>query len=100
MRKLSAWRRMRANHLALYPECRICEDINDVHVHHLRYRGPRGLSELPGDLVTLCSFHHNDFHKKFGTAGRHEGSLVKNTIAYVTAMRLECLQEEQAALWQ
>lgn len=83
----------RKTHLALYPECRICEDPEDVHVHHLRYRGPRGLSEKPGDLVTLCAFHHNDFHRIYGTAGRHKGSLVVNTISYIAEKRTEIANE-------
>ena len=89
----AAWKKMRSNHLALYPECRICEDPNDVHVHHLRYRGKKGVDEKPGDLVTLCSFHHNDFHRIYGQAGNHKGSLVDNTIAYIAERRAECLAE-------
>jgi hypothetical protein len=80
---------MRANHLALYPECRICEDPNDVAVHHLRYRGKRGVDEKPGDLVTLCRFHHDEFHRIYGTAGRHRGSLVQKTIRYIAEKRAE-----------
>lgn len=58
------WRKMRAAHLALYPECRICGEIDKSnHVHHLVYRGKRGLLEKPGDVVTLCEFHHNKLHK-------------------------------------
>lgn len=90
------WMRMRRNHLILYPECRICEDIERPHVHHIRYRGSRGRSEMPGDLVTLCEFHHNEFHRLYGTAGRHKGSLIQNTIDYIAEKRTECNAELNA----
>lgn len=86
---MNDWKSTRKNHLLLYPECRICEDSNDVHVHHLRYRGKRGSSELPGDLVTLCAFHHDEFHRIYGRAGKHKGSLVKNTLEYIALKRAE-----------
>lgn len=63
----AAWKSMRKRHLALYPECRICADQDDVVVHHVRYRGSRGLSERPGDLLTLCRFHHDQLHKNLGS---------------------------------
>lgn len=56
------WKKMRKDHLAVYPECRVCGTLNDVVVHHLRYRGKRGESERPGDLMTLCAEHHNALH--------------------------------------
>jgi 5-methylcytosine-specific restriction endonuclease McrA len=87
--KKNPWLTMRANHLALYPECRICEDVEDVVVHHLRYRGKKGVDEQPGDLVTLCRFHHDGFHRIYGTAGRHRGSLVRNTLEYIKVARAE-----------
>lgn len=73
------WRAMRANHLMAYPDCRICGDENDPCVHHLRYRGRRGMSEVPGDLMTLCRAHHDHLHKTYvrGT------SLVDHTLTYV-----------------
>lgn len=49
-----------------YPECRVCGTRDDVVVHHLRYRGARGYSELPGDLITLCATHHNSLHRDLG----------------------------------
>ena len=58
-----AWTKVRLNHLALYPECRVCGSTQDPQVHHIRYRGKRGLSELPGDLVTLCAEHHQELHR-------------------------------------
>lgn len=75
----SAWDRMRQNHLEVYPECRVCGVTERVVVHHLRYRGQRGKSEQPGDLMTLCSFHHDDLHRRHGK----NGSLVEFTLAYV-----------------
>ena len=68
----------RLNHLITFPECRACGSTRDVVVHHLRYRGKRGESEVPGDLVTLCSKHHDDFHRTYP-----KGSLPKNTLAYI-----------------
>jgi len=61
-----------------YPECRACGTREDVVVHHLRYRGKRGESEKPGDLMTLCAYHHNEYHRLHGMVG-----LVENSIAYV-----------------
>lgn len=59
-----AWREMRTNHLLTYPECRACGYVApNNHVHHLRYRGKRGLSERPGDLMTLCADCHNHLHR-------------------------------------
>lgn len=95
MRKkpLAEWRELRRNHLRTYPECRICEDTENPVVHHLRYRGPRGKAEKAGDLVTLCTFHHDEFHRIYGTAGRHKGSLVNNTLEYIALKRAECFDE-------
>lgn len=76
-----AWQSLRKNHLLTYPECRACGTEEDVVVHHLRYRGPRGTSERPGDLMTLCVTHHDDLHRRCPT-----GSLVGNTLAYVRAI--------------
>jgi hypothetical protein len=60
------WRKTRSDHLRVYPECRICDVDVDVVVHHLRYRGRAGVSERPGDLVTLCSAHHEELHRTLG----------------------------------
>ncbi len=38
-------------------------------VHHIRYRGKRGKSELPGDLVTLCRECHFGLHDELGRRG-------------------------------
>ncbi len=80
----AAWRKMRANHLAVYPECRICGDTENVVVHHLRYRGKRGESEKPGDLMTLCAFHHDRYHQRVGRGKTTPAS----TLAYVQEERL------------
>ena len=78
-----AWLLTRKNHLAVYPECRVCDLVDPSnHVHHLRYRGVRGESEKPGDLVTLCSKHHNELH-----ATLDGGSLVKHTIEFIRQRR-------------
>lgn len=69
---------MRANHLLTYPECRVCGTTDDPCVHHLRYRGSRGQSELPGDLMTLCKEHHDDLHRT-----HKGGSLVVHSLAYI-----------------
>lgn len=80
------WRAMRAQHLAVYPECRICGTEEDVVVHHIRYRGPRGTSERPGDLMTLCATHHDLLHRKLGTTSK---------VRY----QLEFVREEAASLY-
>lgn len=73
---------MRACHLMTYPECRICGLVDPSnHVHHLRYRGEKGVDEKPGDLVTLCQFHHEDLHRQKNTAG---GALVRHTLDYIS----------------
>lgn len=43
--------------------CAICFGPGEV-VHHLRYRGKRGFSEHPQDLVVLCRRHHDDLHRR------------------------------------
>ena len=80
----SAWQRTRAVHLAVYPECRVCGTEDDVVVHHLRYRGRRGESERPGDLMTLCRWHHDDLHRRY----KRGMSLVDHSLDYVTTGRL------------
>ncbi len=80
--KETAWQRTRKNHLATFPLCAVCEDDSDLVVHHLRYRGKRGESEISGDLVTLCRWHHDDLHHKHRLA---KGSLVRFTIDYIHA---------------
>jgi 5-methylcytosine-specific restriction endonuclease McrA len=60
------WAKTRERHLATYPECRICGTLDEIVVHHLVYRGPRGQSELSGDLVTLCKSHHDELHASLG----------------------------------
>lgn len=72
----AAWAKMRKAHLLVYPECRACGSREDVIVHHLRYRGRRGCSEHPGDLVTLCKLCHSDLHREFGSAGKLSDQLV------------------------
>jgi ribosomal protein L32 len=63
----NAWWQLRANHLAAYPECRVCGVVD--HVHHLCYRGQKGTSERPGDLITLCELDHNGLHHALGQRG-------------------------------
>lgn len=78
------WARMRKTHLLTYPECRACGTRDDVVVHHLRYRGPRGASELPGDLMTLCRVHHDDYHRSYGNR-----DLIASSLAYVEMVALD-----------
>lgn len=77
---------MRKNHLLTYPACAICERTEPVVVHHLRYRGKRGESELPGDLVTLCEHHHDDLHRQLRKKGNH--ALIQGTLDYIATKRL------------
>lgn len=74
-RQRSAWTTMRKNHLLVFPECRACGSTTRVVVHHLRYRGKRGESEQPGDLVTLCAFDHDQLHYQHGSTPSVEKSL-------------------------
>lgn len=81
------WSSTRKNHLLVYPECRVCGEIDPSnHVHHLRYRGVRGVSEKPGDLVTLCRDHHNELH-----ATMNGGSLVVHTVEFIRERSLDYL---------
>lgn len=75
---------MRREHLQTYPECRACDTTLEVVVHHLRYRGKRGLSERPGDLVTLCRRHHDQLHSEL----RPQSTSVRGTIEFVARVRL------------
>lgn len=97
MRKRSghnrAWRIMRRAHLDIYPECRVCGDTDDPVAHHLRYRGKRGESERPGDLVTLCRWHHDDFHRTLG----RRGTGVEATIDYIGEKRAELEHDDWSA---
>lgn len=83
---VTPWKIMRIEHLRVYPECRVCYDENPSnHVHHLRYRGSvangnAGTFERPGDLVTLCKFHHDALHAQHKKQG---GDLAKFTIEYI-----------------
>lgn len=87
-KKNVAWKRMRVVHLMTYPECRACGTRDEVVVHHIRYRGKRGESEQPGDLMTLCRFHHDDYHH------RHRlNALVANSLAYVEEIAQQVLVE-------
>lgn len=69
------WRKMKGWHLALYPECRACGTEERVVVHHVRYRGQRGRSERPGDLLTLCAACHDDLHRRLGSTPSLERQL-------------------------
>ena len=55
-----SWGTMRDEHLLTYPECRVCESSYEQRVVHVRYRGEKGVSERPGDLVTLCVTHFDN----------------------------------------
>lgn len=44
--------------------CDICKSSYQTSVHHLHYKNFG--YEKDEDLVSLCWFHHEDFHKKFG----------------------------------
>ena len=86
--KQSPWRKLRAQHLRVYPECRICSDTSaSNHVHHLRYRGRKGIDEQPGDLITLCQFHHNELHREVNF--RKGGKLVQGTLDFIEAKSVE-----------
>lgn len=74
---------MRTNHLKTYPECRVCADRREVVVHHLRYRGKRGVSERPGDLVTLCKIHHDALHKIVGPGSRFVADAVEKSLFWI-----------------
>lgn len=79
-----AWAKMRRDHLRVFPECRACGWVGDrMEVHHLRYRGRRGSSEQPGDLVTLCHQCHSDLHRKL----RPHTTGVKRSLDFIDARR-------------
>lgn len=77
------WAKTRANHLATYPECRVCGDEREPVVHHIRYRGKRGASEISGDLVTLCSAHHDQLHRLFGSGSEFVFDAVRKSIEWM-----------------
>jgi hypothetical protein len=81
------WSKLKQNHLLTYPECRVCGDRQDVVVHHLRYRGKRGEAEHSGDLVTLCSFHHNALHRVVGPGSRFVANAVALSLAWIADQR-------------
>lgn len=98
----SAWEWMRKDHLALYPECRICGHINPSnHVHHLRYRGTgdenRGTYERPGDLVTLCKSHHYDLHAEHKKENK-QTRLDTFTLRYIEDKSIELSYDLEAFL--
>lgn len=64
------------------PAC-LSNTAEDVVVHHLRYRGKLGEAERPGDLMTLCRTHHDDFHATY-----NRRDLIANTLRYVEQVRL------------
>ena len=82
------WKRMRRNHLDVYPECRACGGPGSV-VHHLRYRGPRGRSEKPGDLVTMCPPCHSALHASYGPMHSpiSKVGLVRHTLDFIAAFQ-------------
>mgnify|MGYP001570314810 CR=1 FL=1 len=59
----SPWARMSREIRLVADRCAICPAPSEV-VHHLRYRGKRGVSEHPQDLVPLCRHHHDDLHRQ------------------------------------
>lgn len=80
------WMKTREAHLLTFPCCMVCETTEKLHVHHLRYRGKRGVSEKSGDLVTLCEFHHGQLHRELAKAG-HKTS-VQGTLDFIARGRL------------
>jgi hypothetical protein len=44
------------------------------------------MSELPGDLMTLCRYHHDEYHHLFQLRG-----LIANSLAYVERIAQETL---------
>ncbi len=86
--RTSAWLKMRRNHLLTYPECRGCGTRDKVIVHHIRYRGKRGESEMPGDLMTLCAFHHDEYHHLYKLQ-----NLTANSLAYVERIAQDTLRK-------
>lgn len=79
-----AWQTTRKCHLTTYPTCAICGTTERVVVHHLRYRGKRGHSEKPGDLMTLCEYHHDQLHRYLKPAH----TSVQGTLNFVAQTRL------------
>jgi len=49
---------------ALTDHCVVCLSMDRLHVHHIRYRGQRGLAERPEDCVVLCSDCHGELHER------------------------------------
>lgn len=78
---------MRTQHLMTYPECRVCEDDREVVVHHLRYRGQRGVSEQPGDLITLCTVHHDALHRIVGPGNAFVADAVRKSLEWISMER-------------
>lgn len=84
------WRHLRAAHLRTYPECRVCESDQEVVVHHVRYRGRAGLTERPGDLVTLCSHHHRLLHNDLGRTPGLDAQM-----EWIAAARIVCWADDR-----
>ena len=63
------WSRRSREVRALTDHCVVCLAMDSLHVHHIRYRGRRGVAEHPEDLVVICEDCHRILHNR-GMDGR------------------------------
>lgn len=57
------WRRRRKKHIKLTGGiCAVCGTKQNIHAHHSTYDNVFTPEEI-NDLVSLCSFHHDELHK-------------------------------------
>ena len=48
-------------------QCALCFTRRNIDLHHIRY-SDRG-NEPDSDLVAICRYHHEQFHRMYGVSG-------------------------------
>jgi hypothetical protein len=64
------WKKARERILRKSHICCICFTENDLNIHHISYENVFAAKPekfYKTDIVVVCKYHHEEFHKKYGT---------------------------------
>lgn len=82
------WKEIRKRTLQKFNfKCCACGTKENLHVHHSSYRyknSPR-MDKAMKDVVLLCNYCHQDFHKKYGV----KSNMIKETQKFIADVQVD-----------
>ena len=76
-------------------KCRVCNSINNLHIHHRQYPKVYG-EELLTDLITLCKYCHDLFHGLSGITKIKSSESMKKSKKKIRFEKLQARAEARA----